>query len=54
MVHSFDLTLKNINEKFDVFDLSVVIPVYNESLNIAYVLDSWDSELKKIIFLIVL
>ena len=47
MVHSFDLTLKNINEKFDVFDLSVVIPVYNESLNIAYVLDSWDSELKK-------
>ncbi|MBT6170309.1 MAG: glycosyltransferase family 2 protein [Flavobacteriaceae bacterium] len=47
MVHSFDLTLKNINEKFDIFDLSVVIPVYNESLNIAYVLDSWDSELKK-------
>lgn len=47
MVHSFDLTLKNINQKFDFFDLSVVIPVYNESLNISSVLKSWDSELKK-------
>lgn len=47
MIHYFDLTIKNIYEDFKKFDLSVVIPVYNESENIKTVLDDWHSELEK-------
>ena len=42
-----DLTINNLNDSFKKFELSIVIPVYNESINIEKVLCDWDYELKK-------
>lgn len=42
-----DLTINNLDNSFQKFELSIVIPVYNESINIEKVLCDWDYELKK-------
>ena len=43
-----DLTINNIKLSTENFELSVVIPVYNESTNIEKVLNDCDTELKKL------
>lgn len=47
MNHCIDLTIYNSKTVPLNFELSVVIPVYNESINIKKVLSDWDDELKK-------
>lgn len=47
MEKTIDLTIKNINEKYNKYDLCIVMPVYNESENIEKVLNDWNEELKK-------
>ena len=47
MKKKVDLTIKNINEKYNKYDLCIVMPVYNESENIEKVLNDWNEELKK-------
>jgi glycosyltransferase involved in cell wall biosynthesis len=41
-----DLTFNSLNAKIQVPELSVVIPVYNESASIERVLKEWDKELR--------
>ena len=43
-----DLTINNVKLSTGIFELSVVIPVYNESTNIEKVLNDWDTEFKKL------
>jgi len=47
MVQVIDLTIENLNISYNEYDLSIIIPVYNESENIERVLRDWDNELTK-------
>ena len=47
MVNYIDTTINNINYNIESYDLSVVVPVYNESENIKTVLRDWDIVFKE-------
>ena len=48
MKYFFDTTIKSINQKFDNYELTIVIPIYNEQKNISEVLQNWNEKLKKL------
>ncbi len=48
MIQYFDLTLHDLEKSLISFDLSVVIPVYNEEKNIEQVLSDWDKKLNEL------
>lgn len=46
MIKFVDTTISELNDVKYSYLLSIVIPIYNESGNIAKILDDWDKELK--------
>jgi len=48
MNYFIDTTIKNIKLEFDNYELTIVIPIYNESKNIEEVLNNWHEELNKL------
>ena len=47
MVNYIDTTINNISYNIESYDLSVVVPVYNESETIKTVLRDWDIVFKE-------
>ena len=47
MIKYIDTTISDLKDLNYNYDLSIVIPLYNESVNIARLLEEWHNELKK-------